>query len=210
MTRSRQDVQSASGGFIEFASAACAGEGGCTLLVSTALPYANVAGRSLFLAKPHCRCLHAGPQLLAVEIRAPFFQCVCVVGHLPHTGRPLAEVTEWWGYLAAQKWFRNAGAVIMFLDANAQVGSVCSDAVGPHAQEVENDTGALFRKFMETHHLCAHAAFHGVCGECVPHASEATWTLPRGFCRRIDYVVVPQAWRSACARPRCQLCHVVC
>ena len=34
------------------------------------------------------------------------------------------------------------------------------------------------------------------------NASEATWTSPRGFCRRIDYIVVPQAWRSACARPR--------
>ena len=139
---------------------------------------------------------------LAVEIRAPFFQCVCVVGHLPHTGRPVAEVTEWWSHLAAQKWFQNAGAVIMLLDANAQVGSVGSDAVGPHAQEVENETGTLFREFMETHHLCAPATFHGVCGECAPQASEATWTSPRGFCRRIDYIVVPQAWKSACARPR--------
>ena len=172
-TRCRQDTQCTSGSFIEFASAACAGEGGCTLLVSTAQPYARVAGRSLFLTKAHCRCLYAGPQMLAVEIRAPFFQCVCVVGHLPHTGRPIVEVTAWWNHLAAQKWFRNAGAVIMLLDANAQVGSVGSDAVGSHAQEVENEAGTLFREFMETHHLRAPATFHGICGECVQHASEA-------------------------------------
>ena len=201
-TRCRQDMQCNSGGFVEFASAACAGEGGCTLLVSTVLPYARVDGRPLFLAKSHCRCLHATPQLLAVEIRAPFFQRVCVVGHLPHTGRPLVEVMEWWGQLAAQKWFRGAGAVIMLLDANAQVGSVSSEAVGSHAQEVENATGTLFREFMETHGLCAPATYFGVCGECVPQASEATWTSPRGFCRRIDYIVVPQAWRTACACPR--------
>ena len=201
-TRNRDDTQCNSGNFLEFASAAHAGDGGCTLLVSTTVPYVRVGDRPLCLARQHCRCVHAGPQLLAVEIRAPFFQCVCIVGHLPHTGRAFAEVQAWWATLANQSWFQEAGAVIMFLDANAQVGSVTSDAVGPHAQEDENGTGAAFREFLETHSLCVPATFHGVCGECMPSASESTWTSPRGFSRRIDYIVVPQAWRTACVRPR--------
>ena len=193
-TRCHQDTQNNSGGFLEFASAACAGEGGCTLFVSTTVPYVNLGDRSLYLAKQHCRCVHAGPQLLAVEIRAPFLQCVCVVGHLPHTGRPIAEVQEWWRTLAAHSWFRGAGAVVMFLDANAQVGSVVSEAVGSHAQ----------------HSLCVPATFHGVCGECAPFAAEPTWTSPRGFSRRIDYVVVPQEWKTACKRPRVDANFVTC
>ena len=201
-TRSRCDTQCSSGGFLEFASAAQAGEGGCALLVSTTVPYVRLGDRPLCLARQHCRCIHAGPQLLAVEIRAPFFQCVCVVGHLPHTGRPVTEVHAWWEELAGQDWFRGAGAVIMFLDANAQVGSVVSEAVGPHAQEVENGAGTLFREFLEARSLCAPATFHGVCGKCLHSAAEPTWTSPRGFSRRVDYVVVPQAWRTACVRPR--------
>ena len=90
----------------------------------------------------------------------------------------------------------------MLLDANAQVGSIVSEAIGPHAQEPENSTGTIFREFLEAHSLCAPATFYGVCGECLHSASEPTWTSPRGFSRRIDYVVVPQAWRTACARPR--------
>ena len=148
-TRGRCDSQGSSGGFLEFASAAQAGEGGCALFISTTVPYVRIGDRPLCLAPQHCRCVHAGPQLLAVEIRAPFFQCVCVVGHLPHTGRPIAEVHAWWNALASQGWFRSAGAVIMLLDANAQVGSVASEAVGPHAQEPENSAGTIFREFPE-------------------------------------------------------------
>ena len=188
-TRSRYDSMCSCGGFLEFASAAQAGEGGCTLLVSTTVPYVRMEDRPLCLARQHCRCAHASPQLLAVEIRAPFFQCVCVVGHLPHTGRPVTEVQAWWAELASHAWFRSAGAVIMLLDANAQLGSVVSEAVGPHAQEVENVAGTLFREFLEVNSLCAPATFHGVCGECIRSASEPTWTSPRGFSRRIDYML---------------------
>ena len=71
-TRGRSDVQGSSGGFLEFASAAQAGEGGCALFISTTVPYVKIGDRPLCLTQQHCRCVHAAPSFWQLKFVLPF------------------------------------------------------------------------------------------------------------------------------------------
>ena len=68
-----------------------------------------------------------------------------------------------------------------FIDANARVGSIVSEAVGDVHPDEESPNGALFHAWLLRLRLCALSTFR-----CKGHGG--TWRSSVGQLRRIDYV----------------------
>ena len=95
--------------------------------------------------------------MLVVTTSAQHAFLVTFVGHAPHEFTPKEQKDEFGSSL-----WSTVGAVMQrhpdafwsfLLDANARVGSQCSDAIGPCFPEQENDNGSRPREFAERHHL---------------------------------------------------------
>ena len=81
-----------------------------------------------------------------------------------------------------------AGTTILCIDANARVGSVQSEAIGPAQPEPETDNGQRLRLLLDAHGLHA----------CNTYAKAgSTWSGTRGHESRIDYVCAPTSARAA-------------
>ncbi|CAE7365893.1 unnamed protein product, partial [Symbiodinium sp. CCMP2456] len=194
-TRTTLETQCKGAVFAEFASAACNGEGGATLLFNTRVPYGWCRGRPLFLEPAHLTCLHAEAQLICVQVRAPFLQVVCVCAHAPHSGLSAQAVQKWWHSFSSAPWLQShRGRVLAFLDANAQLGSTTSEGIGSHAADNETPAGAFLRDWADNMEVCLPATMHNGDGLCDPGAREPTWFSPSGVGYRIDFVGVPAQW----------------
>ena len=68
------------------------------------------------------------------------------------------------------------------IDANARVGSIQSDSIGPACPSNESENGTVFRTILETHRLRAVNTFID---------GSPTWAGSRGHLSRIDYICVP-------------------
>ena len=69
------------------------------------------------------------------------------------------------------------GSQFVCMDANATVGSVVCDSIGPVAPAQKSDNGMSFRSVLSSHHLAAVNTFVD---------GSPTWTDPR-----IDYIAIP-------------------
>ena len=201
-TRTTLDTRCNGADFFEFASAAIRGEGGSSLFFSRRHPYGWRDGRPLFFDAAHFQCVHAEAQILAVQVRAPHLQLLCVSAHAPHSGSPAADVQQWWRQFAKASWLRGQqGRIAIFLDGNAQVGTVQSDAIGAHAADQETAAGAFMRDWADSFEVCFPATFCNASGACVPSAKEPTWFSPSGAGYRIDYVGIPSQWQKGVCSP---------
>ncbi|CAE7220796.1 unnamed protein product [Symbiodinium sp. CCMP2592] len=81
-------------------------------------------------------------------------------------------------------------------DMNASLGSVLSDAVGDHAAEVQDDSGALLASFLCSHQLWLPCTF----SSCHSGPSGTYVQKRNGALSRIDFVACPTAWQSGCVR----------
>eukprot|EP00969_Alexandrium_andersonii_P264535 11692133-Alexandrium_andersonii.AAC.1 len=79
------------------------------------------------------------------------------------------------------------------MDANAQVGSIRSAAVGSIAPAVETDSGKRLREFMEQAGLSLANTF-SPCADALP---PATWYSTADKGHRLDYVAIPTAWMDS-------------
>ncbi|OLP84254.1 hypothetical protein AK812_SmicGene34892 [Symbiodinium microadriaticum] len=201
-TRTTLDTRCNGADFFEFASAALQGEGGSSLFFSRRHPYGWREGRPLFFEASHFQCVHAEAQIIAVQVRAPHLQLLCVSAHAPHSGSPAVDKQRWWRQLAQASWLRGQqGRIAIFLDGNAQVGTVQSDAIGTHAADQETAAGVFMRDWADTFEVCFPATFCNADGACVPSAKEPTWFSPSGSGYRIDYVGVPGQWQKGVCSP---------
>ena len=80
---------------------------------------------------------------------------------------------------------------LLLVDANARVGEVCTDAVGPHQQEPENAAGSIFHDF-----LLSAGAFLPATFPEFQEGPGVTWLQTQGTPHRIDYVAVPSSWKD--------------
>ena len=201
-TRSRTATQCRGRHFFEFASAAKAGEGGCSLFFSKHVPYAKLNGTPLHFVAEHFRCVLADHRRIAVTITAPCLRAICVAAHAPHSGTPRAEIEKWWQELQSDIAPLAKGRECLCLfDANAQVGTVTDEAIGEHAASAETVAGTLFREWLNAFALFAPATFFDKDGACVPSCCEPTWTSHKGSKHRIDYIAVPRSWQDTALRP---------
>ncbi|OLQ04656.1 hypothetical protein AK812_SmicGene12235 [Symbiodinium microadriaticum] len=201
-TRTTLDTRCNGADFFEFASAALRGEGGSSLFFARRHPYGWREGRPLFFEATHFQCVHAEAQVIAVQVRAPHLQLLCISAHAPHSGSPAGDVQQRWHQLAQAPWLRGQqGKIVIFLDGNAQVGTVQSDAIGTHAADPETSAGAFMRDWAERFAVCFPSTFCNSGGTCIPSAKEPTWFSPSGAGYRIDYVGVPSSWHKCPCSP---------
>ena len=148
-----------------------------------------------FLTRSHFTVVECQPRLLIVSIRAPFLSWVVVVAHAPsEPPAPQGSAAAFW--LSCKKVLSRCSRdaeVILLADANARVGGLVSDSVGPHGAEEESKTAPDFHQFLAETSLQLPSTFAG-CHSGICH----TWTSPTGLRHRIDYIAVPAAWPLSC------------
>ena len=114
--------------------------------------------------------------LLLVVAQVAGRSWMCAVGHAPHALSGHRRLDSWWRKFGAMIDKYGGGMpIIAFIDANAAVGGLQSEAIGGHGQEVETFAGSCFRSFLECKQLIAPSTFqHWHVGP------SPTWVHPTG------------------------------
>ena len=176
-------------GFIILSSGAVRGCLGCELWARADMPYARLEGKEFYFRLKDFAVLHADPRLLVVRVTARMLQCTVAVGHAPHSGHPLEEREAWWDDLV--KVLAGQPDLVLMVDANGRLGSVCSEAVGQGGFRQEEDaSGALFHRSLLELGLRATSTWGP------PDPAGFTWVAPRGQRHRIDFIATPLQWGS--------------
>ena len=210
-TRAPSDKQVQGQTFLEFASAAHQGEGGCTVLIDRSIPYGVHKGKKCYLEMSHLTCLGSAPRWIAVKVHAPYLRVLVVVAHAPQSGRPVAEVRQWWQDFENQPWIKaHRGRIILLADSNAQLGSVVTASIGEHALSEETPSGTCFRGWLDAAEVALPATFFDKNGTCNPAAREPTWFSPSGAGYRIDFVGIPLPWLPHCHEPQVKYDFELC
>ena len=158
-----QEARTAAGarivdGYVVLASGADRGNLGCELWADTEIPYASVDGKEYFFHQSDFVAIHASPRILVVRLIARRLQCTVVVAHAPHSGVDVAARSLWWDDLSR----RLAGQpyVVLFVGANARLGSSVSDSVGSGGMCQQEDLSAvMFHRTLVELGLCFLATF---------------------------------------------------
>ena len=168
-----------------FASGACNGNWGCELHVNTLIPYATQSDKKWFFNARHFNVLVTEPTCLIVRVDAPKLCCHLCIAHAPHSkvkgGND--QIANWWANLTRR--LRGFDDVILFIDANAHVGTVSSNHVGSLYAEPQDNCGAFFHDFLKDTNLWLPATFKfdGTCLDSKTYKNA----------HRNDYVALPVA-----------------
>lgn len=111
------------------------------------------------------------------------------VMYAPQKGRSQEEVQLWWDEVEQILQKRDCNVPLFCLgDFNCRLGSTPGPTIGDHACDVEDEGGARFRCFCETHDLIVPSTFshwhHGV---------SDTYMGPNGASSRIDFIAISQS-----------------
>ena len=178
--------------FIFQAPADPAGMGGCALWISRHRTYATQDGQAFKVRLSHITVLSHSSRHLTAVIAAPRLRIMLMVLHAPSlSNHTLATVRQFWRDRALELEKRPKGSEYLLLaDTNARLGSIVTTHVGDHAAEDETPAGALLHDFL----VRADGFLPATCSN--HHAGPSgTWRVPNGPWHRIDYIVVPSAWR---------------
>ncbi|CAE7236785.1 unnamed protein product [Symbiodinium sp. CCMP2592] len=169
------------------------GQGGCALWIAKHVPYAYCAGKPCFVTPDAVNVLSASPRHLAVTVSATHLHLVVLVAHCPSAAKaPISEYEGFWRQRVHDLTRRPPGYDFLVLaDANARVGSITSECVGPYGSETENPPGEVLHEVLH-----ALAAFLPTTFPDIHSGPSATWVSPFGDGHRIDYFLVPQHWSS--------------
>ena len=164
------------------------GTHGCSLWLRKGVPLVpSLSGSTVQRHLVHVAL--AEPTMLVVNLAVGTVSLTFCVGHAPHTRYDKDDIKQWWLRFSGvvQKARAATPYTFLLLDANATVGAIPSDAVGPVAKEKENFNGQEFHRCLKDCAFTLPSTFQGD-----PNASK-TWTPPQCMraTRRIDYVAVP-------------------
>ncbi|CAK0806156.1 unnamed protein product, partial [Prorocentrum cordatum] len=163
---------------------------GVELWISLHLPYGRRGGEDLYLEQKHFRPLYATQRHLVVGCRAPPFRKVILVAHALHNGDEYTsqQRKQWWRDLIGI--CRKLKVQLAFLDANARLGSIVSDALGSEGfRQDEDESGGLFHDMLLETGLAA-------ANTLVPSLSQDSYTFVSSkseTTHRIDYIAVEQS-----------------
>ena len=193
-TASRSSQVTKADNFLRLAVAAQQGHGGIELWLSTMYPIAWISNRPVFWDLNNVIIIHQDPQLLVARAKVPGLGVfVLTVGHAPHSGHPWETKQAWWTKLRTTLGKITESCFhILMLDANAQVGSITSDAVGSFAQADEDENGSLLRNLADHLNNWLPSTFWHLGDPC-------TWYSPAAKQRqgrRLDFICIPSAWSS--------------
>ena len=191
-SRTQQQLTRHNGSHLVYQSGAAPdGSRGCELWLDRTLPYATSKNTKFFFQAGHVHIAQADDRCLLAIVRAPHLNMRVLVVHAPHQAAKDAHHEEWWNRV--QNLVQHTAAhlpLIVLGDMNAKIGTVHSESVGAHGAEPENATGNLLHTFTLECRLWApstHAEVH----EGPTH----TWISSEGLKHRLDFVLIPQAWK---------------
>lgn len=137
------------------------------------------------------RILHADPQFMVVKLAHDDLRLIFLVGHAPNCPTFDAATTYWNRLSHAIPPALRSWPLIGFIDANARVGSIVSEVIGPFGQEDENLPGECFHQWLHDQSLFLPQTF-----EAHHHGDHDTWTHSSGATARLDYIAVDQVLRQ--------------
>ena len=178
--------------FILQSSAEPSGQLGVALWVNKNLAYAHSGGQPLHILREHLHVTDCSSRHILVQIQAPFLRLAVLVAHGPFEGSRHTTPSAFWtsmGTLLASPGL--ARDVVVLTDANARVGSVLTESIGGFGAEQETEVGDIFHSFLLKHGLCLPSTF-----EEAHSGQHATWVGVHGVPHRLDYVAIPQPWRT--------------
>ncbi|CAE7409934.1 unnamed protein product [Symbiodinium sp. CCMP2456] len=169
------------------------GVGGCALWIARHRPYGFHQGKPLFFREVHATVTGYSHRHLHVCLEAPFLRLFVSVLHGPSLANHTeTEVAAFWRDRLCEIQRRPPGMdYLLLVDSNARLGDLVSAAIGSHQAEPETLAGALFHDF-----VLALDGFLPATFSDFQSGPGTTWCGTNGSLHRIDYVVLPQSWRS--------------
>ena len=129
------------------------------------------------------------PRTLGVALRSPQLNVDVLVAHAPVESSPQEVRTEWWRALhKAASCRRTKAPLILLVDANGRLGSICTESVGGAEPDVESPNGEELHLFLTEWQLFAANTFWPL--------GQGTWQSTRDSQCRSDYVCLPLQWKN--------------
>ena len=129
------------------------------------------------------------PRILGVALRSRQLNVDVLVAHAPVESSPQEVRTEWWRALhKAASGRRTKAPLILLVDANGRLGSICTESVGGVEPDVESPNGEELHLFLTEWQLFAANTFWPL--------GQDTWQSTRDSQCRSDYFCLPLQWKS--------------
>ena len=174
------------------------GIGGCELWVSATIPYTQKDEEGLCFRRQQFQVIHAEPQLLIIACDLHEQKLLFVVGHAPHQGHGMEQVSTWWTSLTHYlERHSNGRNILVCIDANARPEKM-QPHVGPLGEHEGGPTGAAFTTFLQRHDLFLPSTFT----EHHEGPSHTWCSNDAQKTARIDFIAIPLAWRHLALHSR--------
>ena len=175
------------------ASADEQGHHGCALWLSKRQPYAHKDGCPYYFLADQVTIVSRSPRHITASLVTPVLRLYVLVLHAPSSfNTTAADLRQYWQDRLSELEKRPDGTdFVICADANARLGDAVTRHVGDHDPESEHLAGPYLHSFLERLDAIVPSTF-GDC-HCGP---SGTWRAPHGDWHRIDYVIVPAAWRG--------------
>lgn len=161
---------------------------GAQLAFAKNIPYGfTPSGCPLYWTMKHFRIVASTPRYLAILVDAPALKLLCISAHAPHGGADDKTMLDWWQDLhqAIPAKLRSV-PIWIGIDANARVGSIVTQAIGPCGAEEQDDNGEHFQNFLSERALWVPATWSQF-----QTGPSKTWTHPgTGKQSRNDYIAI--------------------
>ncbi len=136
------------------------GQYGIIVGFSRSAPFAWNQHEPLYFHEADFAIIATNPRFLILRVKTDALRVIIVAAHAPHTGADLEEINRFWQSLSAQIPSRyDDWARLLLADANARVGSITSDHVGPHQAETDTEKSEAFRNYLAEEDLWLPATF---------------------------------------------------
>ncbi|CAE7255245.1 unnamed protein product [Symbiodinium sp. CCMP2592] len=165
------------------------GSYGCALWLNLGLPL-TPGQPSTKVRRDQVVVTSFSPRHLLTQVDADRLRLTILVAHAPRgKASDVAEAEAFWQARQTEVARRPEGSeFILLTDSNSHLGSVHTDAVGPHDGETENLAGAVFHSFLLATHSFLPSTF-----SCYHQGSSWTWIAPGADTarHRLDFVALP-------------------
>ena len=169
------------------------GQGGLLIgLSKTLYPCSDANQNPLPWKDEYLSLIYGDSNLLIAKIDHPGLRVLAINGHLPHTGHENEKLQQWWHKLDSKipSHLRSMNCILA-VDSNARIGSLTSEAIGPRSADEQTYGGGLLHQWLTDYSMWIPSTFDGI-----HSGNDYTWTHPNGSTSRIDFLAIPQLWKS--------------
>lgn len=170
------------------------GHFGVLVAISTSIPYGHRIDASgkrypLYFNRKDISVIATDERFVLLRLRTPWFRCIIVAAHAPHSGNDVHLIESWWARLSNQiPAHLGSWPIILLADANAKVGSDTCAQIGDHGAEVGGDKAVPFTAFVREHNIWLPGTFACHTGPT------GTWRHHSGRWLRNDFVGLSTLW----------------